>query len=64
MNHNTDRFAWIDFDYEVSHTDYDLWSMGNLLIRIIGKGAHKLRDIERWLVRVLKARVARHLPYG
>jgi hypothetical protein len=43
----TDRFTWIDFDYEVSHTDYDLWSMGNLLIRVIGKDVHKLRDIER-----------------
>jgi hypothetical protein len=48
IEHKTDRFVWIDFDYEVSHTDYDLWSMGNLLIRVIGKGAHKLRDIERW----------------
>jgi hypothetical protein len=47
IEHKTNRFAWIDFDYEVSHTDYDLWSMGNLLIRVLGKGAHKLHDIER-----------------
>ena len=47
IEHETDRFAWIDFDYEVSHTDYDLWSMGNLLIRVLGKDAHRIRDIER-----------------
>jgi hypothetical protein len=47
IEHKTDRFVWIDFDYEVSHTDYDLWSMGNLLIRVLGKGVHKLHDIER-----------------
>ena len=43
----TNRFVWIDFDYEVSHTDYDLWSMGNLIIRVLGKGVHKARDVER-----------------
>jgi hypothetical protein len=47
IEHGTERFAWIDFDYEVSHTDYDLWSMGNLLIRVLGKDAHRIRDIER-----------------
>ncbi len=48
IDKETDRFIWIDFDYEVSHTDYDLWSMGNLIIRVLGKGVHKLRDIERY----------------
>jgi hypothetical protein len=47
IEHKTGRFAWIDFDYEVSHTDYDLWSMGNLLIRVLGKGVHKSYDVER-----------------
>lgn len=47
IERKTDRFVWIDFDYEVSHTDYDLWSMGNLLIRVLGKDIHRMRDIER-----------------
>ncbi len=47
IEHGTDRYAWIDFDYEVSHTDYDLWSMGNLIIRVLGKDAHRATDIER-----------------
>ncbi|MEJ2247352.1 MAG: hypothetical protein P8Y80_14940 [Acidobacteriota bacterium] len=47
IEHGTGRFAWIDFDYEVSHTDYDLWSMGNLIIRVIGKDTHRVRDIDR-----------------
>jgi hypothetical protein len=47
IENGTDQFVWIDFDYEVSHTDYDLWSMGNLIIRVLGKGVHKVRDIER-----------------
>jgi len=47
IEHGTNRFAWIDFDYEVSHTDYDLWSMGNLIIRVLGKDVHRVRDIKR-----------------
>ena len=48
IDKGADRFVWIDFDYEVSHTDYDLWSMGNLIIRVLGKGVHKVRDMERY----------------
>jgi hypothetical protein len=47
IEHGTGRFTWIDFDYEVSHTDYDLWSMGNLIIRVLGKDTHRVRDIDR-----------------
>ena len=47
IEQGTGRFMWIDFDYEVSHTDYDLWSMGNLIIRVLGKDTHRVRDIGR-----------------
>lgn len=47
IEQGTDQFLWIDFDYEVSHTDYDLWSMGNVIIRILGKDIYKVRDVER-----------------
>ena len=29
---------WIDFDYAVNFLDYDLWSLGNILTYVIGKG--------------------------
>lgn len=47
IENRTERFVWIDFDYEVSHTDYDLWSMGNLIIRVLGKDVHLIRDFKR-----------------
>jgi len=46
IEHETGSLAWIDFDYEVSHTDYDIWGVGNLLIRLVGKGTHRLRDVD------------------
>ncbi len=45
IEHGTSRYKWIDFDYGVSHTDHDVWSTGNLLIRVVGKGTHRLRDL-------------------
>ena len=39
------KYVWIDFDYEVSHSDYDLWSLGNVLCFIIGKGNHHPQDV-------------------
>ena len=41
----TGRYVWIDFDYEVSHRDYDLWSLGNALAFAVGKGAHTFHDV-------------------
>ncbi|MCP4601939.1 MAG: hypothetical protein GY847_15730 [Proteobacteria bacterium] len=38
-------YTWIDFDYQVNYSDYDLWNVGNLLIRIIGKDAHTAHDV-------------------
>ena len=41
----TGCYVWIDFDYEVSHQDYDLWSLGNVLAFVVGKGAHTFHDV-------------------
>jgi len=41
----TGCYVWIDFDYEVSHRDYDLWSLGNALAFAVGKGAHTFHDV-------------------
>ena len=33
----SELYRWIDFDYSVGHSDYDLWSLGNLIIFAFGK---------------------------
>ncbi len=40
-------FTWIDFDYEVNFSDYDVWSMGNIITYAVGKGAHTFHDVRR-----------------
>ena len=37
--------VWIDFDYVVDHPAYDLWSLGNVLAFILGKGAHTVHGV-------------------
>ncbi len=44
---DTGAFTWIDFDYEVNYTDYDVWSMGNLIIYVVGKGIRTFRRVEK-----------------
>jgi len=34
----TSRYRWIDFDLNQDVTDFDLWSIGNLLVYAVGKG--------------------------
>lgn len=34
----TGEYRWIDFDYHVNYSDYDVFSMGNVLTYAIGKG--------------------------
>jgi len=41
----TDTYVWIDFDYEVSNLNYDLFCLGNVLQQVVGKGRHSLDDI-------------------
>jgi len=44
---DTGMFKWIDFDYQVNFADYDIWSMGNVLNYVVGKGMHTFRDAQR-----------------
>lgn len=41
------RFTWIDFDYQVNYSDYDVWSMGNVLTFVVGNGLHTFRGVQR-----------------
>ena len=41
----TGVYKWIDFDYSVTHSDFDLWSIGNLIIFAAAGGLLLHRDI-------------------
>jgi len=47
VERNSGEYVWIDFDYEVNFTDYDIWSMGNILIYAVGMGIHAFHDIQK-----------------
>ncbi len=40
----TECFRWIDFDLTEDFSDFDLWSLGNILHCILGKGFVTFRD--------------------
>ena len=40
-------FTWIDFDYEVNFSDWDVWGMGNITTYAVGKGSHTFHDVRR-----------------
>jgi len=50
IENQTNRYVWIDFDYEVDSLDYDIFCLGNVLHQVVGKGRHSLHDIrlEPW----------------
>ncbi len=39
-------YRWIDFDYSVNYPDYDLWSMGNIIVYTAGKGIHSFHSVQ------------------
>jgi serine/threonine protein kinase len=45
INKDKGDYVWIDFDYEVSYPDYDLFCLGNILHQVVGKGRHSLHDV-------------------
>jgi len=47
IHSETGRYVWIDFDFEVSHTDFDVWSLGDVLIFVVGKGAQTFQEVLR-----------------
>jgi hypothetical protein len=44
IEHDTEQYRWIDFDYRVNFTDYDLFGMGNILTYAVGKGIQTCRE--------------------
>jgi hypothetical protein len=45
IENETGRFRWIDFDLTQDFPDFDVWSIGNILHCIVGKGFVKFRDV-------------------
>lgn len=41
----TGEFRWIDFDLNQHVSDFDVWSMGNILNYIIGKGINSFQQV-------------------
>jgi hypothetical protein len=39
IERHSGHFIWIDFDYSVNFSDYDIWSMGNVITFVVGKGS-------------------------
>ncbi len=46
---DTRRYRWIDFDYEANYTDYDVWSVGNIVAYVVGQGNHNCKDVAKVL---------------
>jgi hypothetical protein len=47
IERETGIYRWIDFDYQVNYSDYDLWSIGNILVYSAGKGIHAIKTAVR-----------------
>ena len=45
IERGTGCFRWIDFDLTEDFSDFDLWSLGNILHCVIGKGFVTFRDV-------------------
>ena len=42
---DTGNYVWIDFDYDMGNTIYDVYCLGNVLQQVVGKGRHSMADI-------------------
>ena len=46
IDSQTEEFRWIDFDYCQDIPDYDVWSLGNILLYAVGKGEHTFHEVD------------------
>ncbi len=45
VERETGEWRWIDFDLTQEFSDFDVWSLGNILHCVVGKGFVKFRDV-------------------
>ena len=41
----TDQFRWIDYDFCQDIPDFDIWSLGNVLLYVVGKGERTFHQV-------------------
>ena len=44
LEHSTGQFKWIDFDLNQDFADFDIWSAGNVLHYVVGRGFVTFRE--------------------
>jgi tRNA A-37 threonylcarbamoyl transferase component Bud32 len=47
IDRRTDRFRWIDFDLKQDFSDFDVWSIGNVLAYVVGQGITSFHQVLR-----------------
>lgn len=47
IDRRTDRFRWIDFDLKQDFSDFDVWSIGNVIAYIVGQGITSFHQVLR-----------------
>jgi serine/threonine protein kinase len=45
IDQDTGIYRWIDFDLNQQFSDYDVWSLGNIMLFAAGKGEHTFRGV-------------------
>lgn len=45
IDSDTGHYRWIDFDLNQNVSDFDVWSMGNILNYVIGKGINSFQQV-------------------
>jgi hypothetical protein len=58
VERSTGQYKWIDFDLGVNFSDYDLWSLGNVLCFVAAKGVVTFREATSEVVVPRQARDA------
>jgi serine/threonine protein kinase len=47
IDRKNDRFRWIDFDLKQDFSDFDIWSIGNIIAYIVGQGIQSFHQVLR-----------------
>ncbi len=45
IDSDSGRYRWIDFDYQVNFSDYDVWCMGNVVNFVVGMGTNTFHGL-------------------
>jgi hypothetical protein len=48
IERETGTYRWIDFDYQVNFSDFDIWSMGNVVNFVVGLGVNTFYWVKRY----------------